>query len=39
MRITVGEKNLKEEMVEIKERTGKENQPVKVEDIISFLKK
>ena len=39
VRVTVGEKNLKEGMVEIKERTGKENQLVKNEKIISFLKK
>jgi prolyl-tRNA synthetase len=39
IRVTVGEKNLREGMVEIKERTGKENQLVKNEEIISFLKK
>ncbi|MDO9300898.1 MAG: His/Gly/Thr/Pro-type tRNA ligase C-terminal domain-containing protein, partial [Anaerolineales bacterium] len=39
VRVTVGEKNLKEGMVEIKERTGKENQLVKGEEIVSFLKK
>jgi prolyl-tRNA synthetase len=39
IRVTVGEKNLKEGMVEIKERRGNENQPIKIEDIIPFLKK
>jgi prolyl-tRNA synthetase len=37
LRITVGEKNLKDGMVEIKERTGKENQLVKVEEIVLTL--
>ena len=39
VRVTVGEKNLKEGMVEIKERKGNENQSVKIEDIVPFLKK
>jgi prolyl-tRNA synthetase len=37
LRITVGEKNLTDGMVEIKERTGKENQLVKVEEIVLTL--
>lgn len=39
IRVTVGEKNLKEGMVEIKERKGNENQSVKIEDIVPFLKR
>jgi len=39
IRITVGEKALQNGMVEIKERTGKENQLVKVEEIIPLLGK
>ncbi len=39
LRITVGEKALQNGMVEVKERTGKENQLVKVEEIIPFLGK
>jgi len=39
IRLTVGEKNLKDGMIEVKERTGKENQLVKNEEIIAGLKK
>ena len=39
IRITVGEKGLKEGMVEIKGRTDTNNQLVPIEEIISFLKK
>ena len=38
IRVTVGEKGLKEEMVEIKNRTTHENQLIPVEEIILFLK-
>jgi prolyl-tRNA synthetase len=39
IRVTVGEKGLKEGMVEIKKRTNKDNQLVPVEEIIPILKK
>ncbi len=38
-RVTVGEKSLKEEKVEVKQRTSKDNQLVPVTEIISALKK
>jgi histidyl-tRNA synthetase len=38
MRVTVGEKGLKEGMVEIKRRIEKENQLVKFEKVVEFLK-
>jgi len=39
VRVTVGEKGLKEGKAEVKQRTSKDNQLVPVEEIISFLKK
>jgi prolyl-tRNA synthetase len=39
VRITVGEKNLKEGMVELKPRKEKENQTIFLEDVISHLNK
>jgi prolyl-tRNA synthetase len=39
IRVTIGEKGLREEKVEIKNRTAHENQLIPIEEIISFLKK
>ncbi|HET7144738.1 MAG TPA: His/Gly/Thr/Pro-type tRNA ligase C-terminal domain-containing protein, partial [Anaerolineales bacterium] len=38
VRVTVGEKNLKDEKIEIKARTDKENQLVQIMNVISFIK-
>jgi prolyl-tRNA synthetase len=38
VRITVGEKNLKEAKIEVKIRTGNENQLVSIDDLIPYLK-
>ena len=37
VRVTVGEKNLKDGKIEIKVRTNKENQLVPIEDIVPFI--
>jgi prolyl-tRNA synthetase len=39
LRVTVGEKALKDGMVELKPRKGKENKPIKIETLIEEIKK
>jgi prolyl-tRNA synthetase len=39
IRVTVGEKGLKEGKVEVRKRTSKDNQLVPIEEIIPILKK